>query len=196
MGTRNNRSENSRSAWDTIRYHRVAVTSTYTNYSASPQSFNKDHGRPWPPSTGRFLKLFGHLAGLLGQVISPSQGLSTYTEQHNTERRWHIHALNGIRAHDLCPSDRNPRLRACGHCSQKQQALLDCQSPEWMLFLERSCIRFLCEPDYPPSSTQLLGTGTKFQRGKISKTSVIFLVKNWSRLTVNERLKITSVSLT
>jgi hypothetical protein len=40
------------------------------------------------------------MVGLLGRVISPSQA-STYTGQHNTERRGqNIHALSGIRTHD------------------------------------------------------------------------------------------------
>jgi hypothetical protein len=48
----------------------------------------------------RFLELFRHMVGLLVRVVSPSQGLSTYTGQHNTERqRTNIRALNGIRTH-------------------------------------------------------------------------------------------------
>jgi hypothetical protein len=34
----------------------------------------------------RFIEIFRHMVGLLGRVISPSQ-TSTYTGQHNTERR-------------------------------------------------------------------------------------------------------------
>jgi len=36
------------------------------------------------------MNLFGHLVGLLGRGISPTQGHSTYTGQHNTEKRGHI----------------------------------------------------------------------------------------------------------
>jgi hypothetical protein len=40
---------------------------------------------------------FGYLVGLLGRGISPTQDLYLHTEQHNTEKRTHIHALSGIR---------------------------------------------------------------------------------------------------
>jgi hypothetical protein len=54
-----------------------------------------------------FLIFFIHTAGLLGRVISPSQGRYLHTGQHkhriNAHR--HTHASSGIRTHD-------PRVRA------------------------------------------------------------------------------------
>jgi hypothetical protein len=35
------------------------------------------------------MNLCGHLVGLLGRGISPTQGLYLHTEQHNTEKRGH-----------------------------------------------------------------------------------------------------------
>jgi hypothetical protein len=56
---------------------------------------------PWPLFAVSLT--YTQTVGLLGQEISPSQGLYLYTEQnkhrintHNTD----IHALNGIRIHD------------------------------------------------------------------------------------------------
>jgi hypothetical protein len=48
----------------------------------------------------RFVELFKHMVGLLGRVISPSQGLCLHrTTQHR--KTWtNIHALSGIRTHD------------------------------------------------------------------------------------------------
>jgi hypothetical protein len=49
----------------------------------------------------RFLKLFIQMVGLLGRVISPSQGLYIHrTTQHRRTRDKHP-CLSGIRTHDL-----------------------------------------------------------------------------------------------
>jgi hypothetical protein len=58
----------------------------------------------------RFLELFRHMVGLLGQVISPSQGLYLHrTIQHG--KTWtNIHALIGIRTHD--PSSQPAKTHA------------------------------------------------------------------------------------
>jgi hypothetical protein len=53
----------------------------------------------------RFLELFRQILGLLGRVISPSQGLYLHrTTQTN------IHALSGIRTHD--PSNQPAKTHA------------------------------------------------------------------------------------
>jgi hypothetical protein len=61
----------------------------------------------------------GQLVGLLGRVISLSQGLYLYTNTeictHNT--KLNIHALSGIRTHGpgVCASEDSSRLRRLGH---------------------------------------------------------------------------------
>jgi hypothetical protein len=49
------------------------------------------------------------MAGLLGQVISPSQGLYLHKTQHRTTLA-NIHALSGIRTHD--PSNQPAKTHA------------------------------------------------------------------------------------
>jgi hypothetical protein len=48
----------------------------------------------------RFLELFRHMAGLLGRVISPSQGLYLHRTTQHRKTRTNIHDLSGIRTHD------------------------------------------------------------------------------------------------
>jgi hypothetical protein len=48
----------------------------------------------------RFLELFGHMVGLFGRVISPSQGLYLHRTTQHRKTRTNIHALSGIRTHD------------------------------------------------------------------------------------------------
>jgi hypothetical protein len=47
-----------------------------------------------------FLKLFRHIVGLLGRVISPSQGLYLHRTTQHRKTLTNIHALSGIRTHD------------------------------------------------------------------------------------------------
>jgi hypothetical protein len=58
----------------------------------------------------RFLELFRHIVGLLGRVISPSQGLYLHRTTRHRKTRTNIHALSGIRAHD--PSNQTVKTRA------------------------------------------------------------------------------------
>jgi hypothetical protein len=67
-----------------------------TTHSVALQSL-KDLGRL---TYRRFLKLFRHMVGLLGRVISPSQGLYLHRTTQNRKTRTDIHALSGIRNHD------------------------------------------------------------------------------------------------
>jgi hypothetical protein len=55
---------------------------------------------PWPLL--QFRNHFAQTVGLLGQVISPSQGLYLHTGQHKHRINTHtdMHALSGIRTHD------------------------------------------------------------------------------------------------
>jgi hypothetical protein len=49
---------------------------------------------------GSFLNYFRHMVGLLGRVISPSQGLYLHRTTQHRKTRTNIHALSGIRTHD------------------------------------------------------------------------------------------------
>jgi hypothetical protein len=58
----------------------------------------------------RFLELFRHMVGLLGQEISPSQGLYLHRTTQHRKTRTNIHALRGIRNHD--PSNQLAKTHA------------------------------------------------------------------------------------
>jgi hypothetical protein len=66
-----------------------------------------------------FVIFFTQTVGLLGQVISPSQGLYLYIGQHKHRINAHadIHALNGIRNHDpsVRANEDSSCLRLRGH---------------------------------------------------------------------------------
>jgi hypothetical protein len=66
----------------------------------------------------RFLELFRHTVGLLGRVISLSQGLYLHrTAQHR--KTWtNIHALSGIRTQE--PTGQDPHLRPHGRCDRQE----------------------------------------------------------------------------
>jgi hypothetical protein len=76
---------------------------------------------PWPLS--QFRKLFTQTVGLLGRVISLSQGRYLYTGQHKHRINAHtdIHTLNGIRTHDpsVRASEDSSCLRQHGHCDRQ-----------------------------------------------------------------------------
>jgi hypothetical protein len=59
---------------------------------------------------GRFLMLFRHMVGLLGRVISPSQGLYLHRTTQYRKTRTNIHALSGIQTHD--PSNQPAKTHA------------------------------------------------------------------------------------
>jgi hypothetical protein len=86
-------------------------------YSAALESL-KDLGRL---TYRRFLKLFRNLVGLLGRVISSSQGL--YLHRAAQKGETDIHALSGIRTQ--CLSDQGPRPRPRGHCGRLEYRLRD-----------------------------------------------------------------------
>jgi hypothetical protein len=58
----------------------------------------------------RFLELFRHMVGLLGRVISPSQGLYLHRITQHRRLGTYIHALSGIRTHD--PSNQPAKTHA------------------------------------------------------------------------------------
>jgi hypothetical protein len=64
----------------------------------------------------RFLELFRQTVGLLGRVISPSQGLYLHRTTQHRKTRTNIHALSGIRTYDPSNQPAVPRLRPHGHC--------------------------------------------------------------------------------
>jgi hypothetical protein len=55
---------------------------------------------PSPPRIFWFPNLFRHMVGLLGRVISPSQGLYLYRTTQHRKTRTNVHALSGIRTRD------------------------------------------------------------------------------------------------
>jgi hypothetical protein len=67
-----------------------------------------------------FVIFFTQTVGLLGRVISPSQGLYLNTGQHKHRINAHtdIHVLSGIRIHDpsFRTSENSSCLRPRGHC--------------------------------------------------------------------------------
>jgi hypothetical protein len=70
------------------------------------------HSGPWPLI--QFCNHFSQTVGLLGRVISPSQGLCLNIGQHKQNKRIctpNIHALSGIRTHD--PSVRASEDSSC-----------------------------------------------------------------------------------
>jgi hypothetical protein len=58
----------------------------------------------------RFLELFREAVGLLGRVISPSQGLYLHRTTEHRKTRTNIHALSGIRTRD--PSNQPAKTHA------------------------------------------------------------------------------------
>jgi hypothetical protein len=66
-------------------------------FSVALQSL-KDLGRL---TYRRFLELCRHMVGLLGRVISPSQGLYLHRRAQHRKTRTNIHVLSGIRTYDL-----------------------------------------------------------------------------------------------
>jgi hypothetical protein len=58
----------------------------------------------------RFLELFRHMVGLLGRVISPSQGLYLHRTTQHRKTRTNIHAESEIRTHD--PSNQPAKTHA------------------------------------------------------------------------------------
>jgi hypothetical protein len=71
----------------------------------------------------KLVNLFGHLLGLLGRGISPTQGLYLHRTTQHRKTRTNIHASSGIRTHD--PSVRavedSTCLRPRGHCDRPKQ---------------------------------------------------------------------------
>jgi hypothetical protein len=70
----------------------------------------------------RFLELFRHMLGLLGWVISPSQGLYLHRTIQHRKTRTNIHALSGIRTHD--PSNQPAKTHASDRTATKVYRLL------------------------------------------------------------------------
>jgi hypothetical protein len=67
----------------------------------------------------RFLELFRHMVGLLGRVISPSQGLYLHrTTQHRKTRDKHPSLERYSNPRSQQPTGQDPRLRPHGHCDR------------------------------------------------------------------------------
>jgi hypothetical protein len=68
----------------------------------------------------RFLELFRHVVGLLGRVISPSQGLYLHrTKQHKKDADKHPCLKRDSNPRSQQPIGQDPRLRPHGHCDQQ-----------------------------------------------------------------------------
>jgi hypothetical protein len=68
----------------------------------------------------RFLELFRYLVGLLGRVISPSQGLYLHrTTQHRKTRDKHPWLEWDSNPRSQQPTGHDPRLRPHGHCDRQ-----------------------------------------------------------------------------
>jgi hypothetical protein len=67
----------------------------------------------------KFLELFRHTVGLLGRVISPSQGLYLHrTTQHRKTRDKHPCLERDSSPRSQQPTGQDPRLRPHGHCDR------------------------------------------------------------------------------
>jgi hypothetical protein len=60
------------------------------------------------------------MVGLLGRVISPSQGLYLHRTMQHRKTRTNIHALSGIRTHD--PSNQPAKTHASDRTTTVQMA--------------------------------------------------------------------------
>jgi hypothetical protein len=81
---------------------------------------------PWP--LFQFHDIFTQTVGLLGRVISPSQGRYLHTGQHKHRINAHtdIHASNGIRTHD--PSVRASEDSSCLYAARPLWSACDASS--------------------------------------------------------------------
>jgi hypothetical protein len=79
---------------------------------------------PWPLL--QFRNLFIQTVGLLGRVISPSQGRYLHTVQHKHRIKAHTQAFSGIRTHDpsVRASGDSSCLRPHGHCHRLRVTFL------------------------------------------------------------------------
>jgi hypothetical protein len=74
----------------------IAYTIIFQSYNNNNNNNNNNNqGRPYTACSDseflllKFMNLFGHLVGILGWGISPTQGLYLYTGQYNTEKPGH-----------------------------------------------------------------------------------------------------------
>jgi hypothetical protein len=104
-----------------------------TSFPVALQSL-KDLGR----LTYRFLELFRHLVGLLGRVISRSQGLYLHRTTQHRRTRTNIHALSGIRTHD--PSNQPVKTHASDSTATVTGIKFFCLYNNKGLDLIQSCI--------------------------------------------------------
>jgi hypothetical protein len=92
----------------------------------------------------RFLELFIHILGLLGRVISPSQGLYLYRTAQHRKTRTNIHALSGIRTHD--PSNQPAKTHASDRTDSvtgRVSIITGRNHESWLLFYTYyMCIRW------------------------------------------------------
>jgi hypothetical protein len=92
----------------------------------------------------RFLKLFRHMVGLLGRLISPSQGLYLHrTTQHRKTRDKHPYLERDSNPGFNQPTGQDPRLRPHGHCDRPFKCLPNCNSTSYIKKLSHSRIDFV-----------------------------------------------------
>jgi hypothetical protein len=85
-----------------------------------------------------FVIFFTQTVGLLGRVISPSQGRYLHTGQHKHRINAHIdiHALSEIRTHSLSirASEGSSSLTPCGDCDRRS-TILTIQNKHYILLV-------------------------------------------------------------
>jgi hypothetical protein len=66
-----------------------------------------------------FLELFRHMVGLLGRVISPSQGLYLHRTTQHKDADKHPCLERDSNPRSQQPTGQDPRLRPHGHCDRQ-----------------------------------------------------------------------------
>jgi hypothetical protein len=99
-----------------LQRHAISVLLSFPSFINGSTAFS------WPWPLLQFRNHFTQTVGLLGGVISPSQDLYVHTGRHKHRINAHtdIHALSGIRNHDLSvrTSEDSSCLRPRGHCDR------------------------------------------------------------------------------
>jgi hypothetical protein len=113
--------------WSRDAIHAIFCVAPPTNQNIIFSMVLPAHSVPWPLT--KFRNHFSQTVGLLGRVISPSQGPYLNTGQHKTQNKHiytpNIHAFCGIRNHDpsVRASENISCLRPRGYCDRLKDQL-------------------------------------------------------------------------
>jgi hypothetical protein len=134
----------------------------------------------------RFLELCRHMVGLLGRVISPSQGLYLHrTTQHRKTRDKLPCFERDSNPRSQQPTGQDPRLRPRGHCD-RQILLLYCGKYARVLNLSNIICRyvFCLSPYQMPGSNSLLFIVVRLKPNEnSSRAAVLFYMQQKITLT-------------